>query len=309
MSFSPEHMPSEPETFPWVVEVDGRVHDLSITLYEHPDASSRDTLAQYYGGLGERGLALPKAVHELGVNDLQATAVELPFRELPAEAKYIEFMATEAPQAVAAHLNERAGKPGDAPAHRLGNSQGSGVALISAGAAPEGVDIVAVMGVLGLNKEAFQNHPLGAKAGFLYRFAVKNALLRMEQNLLVDPKGNFDAIREVGGYVLAEMLSGRLNPTLDYALDKSLVPQLSTLIAEGHDVGLFLGKRDPNFRPKEVGATLDTIGARSLLHVVPGSHGTTNNWGGRRQLGHVGRWVRQVEDDRNLPEPDEAQVA
>lgn len=299
MSDRAEQFTVEPGTFIWQPTVDGRERDLTVTLYPHPDASDRAVQVHYYGGLGEQGLALPKAVAELGENaGLAVTAVDLPFDELPAEGKYIEFVATEGPIAAARYLNERAGKPADTPAHRMGSSKGGGIALMSGGADPGSVDIVGVMGPVGLTGEVFQGHPLGPQAAFLMRLGLVNGLMRREQMLLLDPRGNMDAIKEVGGYVLGQLREGRLNGTLDFALDVNLLPDVQELIRTGHDLGIFVGKRDPIFKPKEVAASLDTVGAGDKLHIISGSHGTTNNRGGRRQLREVGGWVGGVEAAR-----------
>lgn len=281
----------------WQPKVDGRTHDVPIETMHTPGAFQSERLLHLYPGLGEEERATEKGLHVLADEGLPALGIILPFHHLPPEQRHIERVVAEAPYDLAVASNERAGNNPDYPVDAIGSSQGGGVLLMSARRRPEAFDAMGLLGPVGLNPEAFGNTDRKKAMTFLWRLGVVNALFRKEQSLLLDPKGNIDALRETGGRVISDVREGRLGPKISFALNAALAQNVAYLAGK-RELAVFVGENDPVFRPDELREELNVHGAGHVLEVIEGSHGTLNNRGGRNQLRHVAQWMRQVREDR-----------
>lgn len=284
------------DTFMWQPVIDGLAHDVPITVVRHPDALVEgDQQLHFYPGLGEELRATPKGIHTLGEKGLAGVGVILPFHYLPAEARNVERTIVEVPHAIAEEYNGLAGNPVDMPVDVIGHSQGGGAVIKTASEAPEKFGAIAAWAPVALTSEAFGNTPEGKRHQFIWRLGVLNVLKR-EQSMFLDV-GNFAAMSETLGRVISDVRARRLSTKLDYALSLDLTGDVKGLSGD-HDLAVFAGDTDPLFRVAEYQDSLRGIGAEDLLVVIPGSHATINNRGGRRQLGIVADWMVGVRKRR-----------
>jgi len=270
----------------WQPKLDGLVHDVPIKCFVRGDPS-----VHLYLGYGEEALATRYGVTLLAGLGLDSAGVVLPFHHLEPTAANLELIAVEAPLAVAEALNQKAGKAPDAEVDLIAKSQGGGVALMTAGAAPERYGALALIAPAGLTREALGDTPLQRRWRFLGRFIIENGL-----DPTMDPRrdpGNVLAIYEVSRRMIGDILGGRLKAKLDFALSMNLAGQLASL-SEDHPARLFAGMEDSVFRLAEYAQSLGKVSCLDLIEPIAGPHAPTLNAAGAEQLLIAGRWIRSL---------------
>lgn len=96
-------------------------------------------------------------------------------------------------------------------------------------------------------------------------------------------KGNWRASIEVGSRAMSDVLSGRLWPKVDYAIEQDFTSDIAKLRNE-HPLRIFVGEDDLLFKTSELAYALGTVGCRDLLQLVPGSHSSLLTRSGSAQL-------------------------
>lgn len=286
------------ETLIWEPEIEGRTHNVPVSIqYTGAALAEGSSQTHLYLGLGEEETAGPLGLEVARTNGIDAVNVIYRFEALPCTRANIERTVIEVPHMVSRALNERAGNPADTPVDLMGSSQGGGGVIMTASEAPEKFGAIATLGPVGLTPEAFGDHPFEKKARFMWRLAVVNGLLRPENTVLRD-RGNWEALRAVGGRAVKDIVSRRLGPKLDFALSQSLATDVARL-ATDHDIAIFATTKDPVFRIHELRAALEGVGASSLLHEIPGPHATVFNRAGRTALSHAVGWLYDAQQARD----------
>lgn len=277
----------------WQPKIDGQIRDVPIDVLTNDQAPD----VHFYGGLGEKHLATQAGVNILGELGLKTAGVYLTFDVLEPTRANIQRTIQEAPIAVVQQLNEQAGRPADTKTKLIGKSQGGGVVFTTASQAPELYGAIGSLAPVGLNREFLGSTLDERRQEFYKRLAFIN-LLRSEQNPLLHP-GNLPAGYELGRQVISDILArfeghSRLKAKVDLAMEMDLADDIKRLVSD-HNIRIFVGEKDPIFKPFEIVQTLGQVGLTDLVETVPGSHSSTLTRTGKAQLTRVGQWIRSVE--------------
>jgi pimeloyl-ACP methyl ester carboxylesterase len=242
-----------------------------------------------YLGMGEGKHASLAALKTLSAMGIASTAVILPFHHLARTPDNFKRTLIDVPQLIAKELNGRADTT--TPTSIIGHSQSGYAALLTASEAPELFDNVAAWSTVGLTSEAFGTTPDEKRKEF-YRRMFRENLRERDQHPLHHP-GNIVAGMEIGRFLLADFIKGRLKPKVDYALNLTGLDQVQKLVAANRNVAIFGAENDPLFPKAEYLAALGSVGLERLFHTIPGSHSNPLAAAGREQLTAIGNWLTQ----------------
>ncbi len=224
-----------------------------------------------------------RAVRTLGSCGLSAAALMLPFREFAPQE--LPWLVHEAVPKFAANL-------GGNPRTITGHSRGGGVALVTAGEAPELFSAVSA-----LAPAALTNHHLGPTPEA--RRKMLSTELGIRNNFMQWPsRAGFLATRNADHELRLHRQRGGLRTAIDYALSDELgrfaAKGVSAMVGASKPAKIFVGRRDPFSRHEHIQSVLESLGCTDLLESVPGAHASMGSRSGRKQLHMMGKWIAKA---------------